>query len=54
MIRYGLLSWYSKIEARDIFYSSQRDCANEKLAQAKKAFENYSDMVYKYNNQLDK
>ncbi|MCL5057426.1 MAG: chromate resistance protein ChrB [Actinobacteria bacterium] len=45
-----LLSWYAKIETRDMFYSSQRDCAKEKLDQAKKAFANYSDMVFKYNN----
>lgn len=46
-----LLAWYAKIEARDIFHSSQRACAEEKLDQVKKAFENYSDMVYKYNNE---
>ena len=46
-----LLSWYAKIEARDIFHSSYRDLAKKKLDQVKKAFENYSDMVYKYNNQ---
>lgn len=45
-----LLSWYAKLEARDIFHSSQRDCAKEKLEQVKKAFENYSDMVYKFND----
>ncbi|MCO5384584.1 Chromate resistance protein ChrB [Desulfosporosinus sp.] len=43
-----LLSWYGKIEARDIFHSLKRDCAKGKLDQVKKAFENYSDMVYQY------
>ncbi len=45
-----LLSWYGKIEVRDIFHSLQGDCAKEKLVQVKKAFENYSDMVYQYIN----
>lgn len=45
-----LLSWYAKIEARDIFHSSQRDSAKKKLDQAKKAFENYSVMVYTHNS----
>lgn len=45
-----LLSWYAKIEARDIFYSSQRDNAKAKLTLAKEYFENYNDMVYKHNN----
>lgn len=45
-----LLSWHAKIQSRDIFHSSQSDCARGKLDQVKKAFENYSDMVYQYNN----
>lgn len=45
-----LLSWFAKIEARDIFQPSQRDKAREKLDSVKEAFENYSDMVYKHNN----
>lgn len=44
-----LLSWFTKIEARDIFNPSQRERAREKLDSVKKAFESYSDMVYQYN-----
>lgn len=46
-----LLSWYAKLEARDIFYSPQRDLAKEILDQAKRDFENYSNMVYQYNTE---
>lgn len=49
-----LISWHEKIKLRDIFNSSNRDDSEEKLDQIKKAFENYNDMVYRYNNQLDK
>lgn len=45
-----LMSWYAKLETRDVFHSSQRDPAKDKLEQVKKAFENYSDMVYKFND----
>lgn len=45
-----LVSWYSKIEARDIFHCSQRDLAKKKLEQVKQAFENYDDMVYTRNS----
>lgn len=45
-----LSSWYAKIEARDIFHSSRRDYAKEKLELVKKAFESNSDTVYRYNN----
>ncbi|PKM86688.1 MAG: chromate resistance protein ChrB [Firmicutes bacterium HGW-Firmicutes-12] len=45
-----LSSWYAKIEARDIFHSPQKDCASEKFEQVKKAFENYSNIVYQHNN----
>jgi len=44
-----LLSWYAKLETRDIFHCSQRDSAKEILDQAKRDFENYSDMVYQHN-----
>jgi len=46
-----LLSWYAKIEARDIFHSSQRDCAMEMRDQIKNAFESFSNLVYKHNQQ---
>lgn len=45
-----LIAWYEKINARDIFHSSESNCAKEKLEQVKKAFENYSEMVYKNND----
>jgi CRISPR/Cas system-associated endoribonuclease Cas2 len=44
-----LQSWYGKLEARDVFHSSQRDHAREILEQAKQDFENYSDLVYQHN-----
>ena len=44
-----LLSWYSKIEARDIFHSSEGNTAKTKQEQIKKAFEEYSELVYKHN-----
>lgn len=45
-----LIAWLAKINARDIFHSSESDNAKEKLNQVKKAFEIYSDEVYKNNN----
>jgi len=45
-----LTSWHGKIKARDIFNSSQRNYAEEKLDEIKKAFENYSYMVYSHDN----
>lgn len=45
-----LITWHAKINARDIFHSPESECAKEKLAQVKKAFENYSEEVYKINN----
>jgi len=45
-----LIAWFAKINARDIFHSSESDNAKEKLDQVKKAFESYSDEVYKNNN----
>lgn len=45
-----LLSWYKKIEVRDLFYATERDRAKENLEEVKKVFEDYSDMVYKHNN----
>lgn len=44
-----LISWYSKIEARDIFHSSEGNTAKIKQEQIKKAFEEYSELVYKHN-----
>lgn len=46
-----LHSWYAKLKARDVFHSSQRDHAQKLLDQAKKAFENYSDLVYRHNTE---
>lgn len=43
-----LISWYCKIEARDIFHSSQGNTAKVKLEQIKKAFEEFSELVYNH------
>ena len=45
-----LISWYSKIEARDIFHSSLENDAKEILEQIKNAFEDYSELVYKHSD----
>ncbi|MGE5630623.1 MAG: Chromate resistance protein ChrB [Caulobacteraceae bacterium] len=45
-----LIAWHAKIGLRDIFHSSESGSAKEKLDQIRLAFENYSDMVFKYNN----
>lgn len=45
-----LIAWFAKINARDIFNSSESSNAKEKLEQVQKAFESYSDEVYKNNN----
>lgn len=45
-----LSAWFAKIKARDLFHSPQRNYAREKMDQAKKAFENYSNAVYTHNN----
>lgn len=46
-----LISWYDKIETRDIFHSSEGNTAKKSLEQIKKAFEEYSELVYNHNNQ---
>lgn len=45
-----LISWYGKIETRDIFHALERNTAKECLEQIQKAFEEYSELVYKHNN----
>ncbi|WP_010249451.1 Chromate resistance protein ChrB [Acetivibrio cellulolyticus] len=45
-----LLSWFSKLESRDVFNAPKSSYAKEKLDQVQKAFDEYSDMVYKHNN----
>lgn len=45
-----LISWYGKIEVRDIFHSTLEKDTKEILEQIKRAFENYSELVYKHNN----
>jgi hypothetical protein len=44
-----LLSWYKKIEARDLFDASNRNEAIKIIDKIKEAYENYSEMVYKRN-----
>lgn len=45
-----LLSWYNKIEARDLFVASKRNSAKDIIGKIIVAFETYSDLVYKENN----
>ena len=45
-----MVSWHEKIATRDIFHALAGDRAKERLEQIKKAFEVYSDLVYKHNN----
>lgn len=45
-----LISWYGKIETRDIFHALKRNTAKGSLEQIQKAFEEYSELVYKHNN----
>lgn len=47
-----LVSWYEKIEARDIFHALAGNTASERLGQIQKNFEEYSELVYKHNNKL--
>jgi hypothetical protein len=44
-----LISWYQKIKTRDIFNSVEGSTAKERTDQIKKAFEDYSESVYKHN-----
>ena len=44
-----LVSWYEKIETRDIFHALEGNRAKEKREQIQKAFEEYSELVYKNN-----
>ncbi|MDX9774724.1 MAG: hypothetical protein RBT40_02085 [Petrimonas sp.] len=44
-----LISWYQKIKARDVFNASEGNTAKERTEQIKKAFEDYSEAVYKHN-----
>lgn len=45
-----LISWYVKIQARDNFGALSGSIAKERLEQIQKAFEGYSELVYKQNN----
>ena len=47
-----LVSWYEKINARDTFHALEGNTANEMLVQIQKAFDEYSELVYEYNNKL--
>lgn len=48
-----LISWYEKIKGRDIFNSSLGEEAREKLEKVKDEFENFSELVYEFNNELE-
>lgn len=41
-----LLSWHSKIKARDLFLSPEGSAVRSTIEKIKSAFENYSDLVY--------
>lgn len=45
-----LISWYSKIEARDAFHSPLGNAAKKITEQIKEAFEHYSQLVYEHND----
>lgn len=45
-----LISWYGKIETRDILRSSEGDTAKKSLEQIKISFQEYNELVYKHNN----
>jgi DNA-binding transcriptional regulator PaaX len=45
-----LASWYEKIKKRDAFNASEGTKAEERLERIKKAFEEFSDLVYSRNN----
>lgn len=45
-----LSSWFDKIKARDIFNSIEGNMAENMLDRIKKSFEEYSELVYNYNN----
>lgn len=42
-----LISWHSKIKARDLFASSEASAARDIIEKIENAFENYSNLVYK-------
>lgn len=44
-----LLSWQTKIEARDQFNAAEGETARKKREVIQKAFEHYSELVYQYN-----
>ncbi|MEL7655723.1 MAG: Chromate resistance protein ChrB [Bacillota bacterium] len=46
-----LISWFSKISARDAFSASERTRASEMKDQIQQAFDQYSEMVYTKNNE---
>jgi hypothetical protein len=46
-----LVSWYEKIKIRDTFCSLKGKTADERFEQIQKAFDEYSELVYKNNNQ---
>lgn len=48
-----LLSWYCKIDARDTFHASEGNTAKIKRAQIIKAFEEYNELVYQHNENID-
>ncbi|MDF2700057.1 MAG: ChrB domain protein [Haloplasmataceae bacterium] len=45
-----LVTWYQKIEIRDLFHASKREYALNSLDQIKKAIDEFSELVYKHNN----
>jgi len=41
-----LISWYEKINGRDLLHSSEGNAARDQVEEIKKAFERYSELVY--------
>ncbi len=44
-----LIQWYGRIQARDIFHASGQSSAEVILEEIRKAFDNYSELVYRHN-----
>ncbi|GAB6151589.1 hypothetical protein JCM17380_03390 [Desulfosporosinus burensis] len=48
-----LISWFHKIEARDLFHASEGDSARTKQEQIGEAFEKYSELVFQHNQNVN-
>lgn len=48
-----LISWFHKIEARDLFHAPEGESAKTKREQIDQAFEKYSELVYQHNEEMN-